>query len=99
MSNFLKKDVSCFIKRWSIAPKLRKPRFHAALVAVDNRLYLCGGATYPGNDVDCDVTHSVYAIDTYVPGSGSWQYETDMLISRHEAGVAVTGRFYPDVPS
>lgn len=70
---------------------LRYPRCYSSLVNVNDRLFLCGGAT-KSHCVQNSVLCSTSNIDEYNQDNDTWTHVTDMVIPRHDAGVAVAGR-------
>lgn len=74
---------------WTRLHQLRFPRCLSALVNVEGRLYLCGGATQ-SNDSKTTLC-SVTAVDRYDAVKDEWNHVTDMVIPRHDCGAAVAG--------
>lgn len=75
---------------WTKLRDLRFPRCLATLVNVDDKLFLCGGATR-SYDVKNSVLCSVSAMDEYDLPGDEWFHVADMVIPRHDAGAAVAG--------
>ena len=75
---------------WSTRKNLRFPRCKASIVNVNDRLFLCGGATR-SYDYKSSVLHSVASVDEYIEEHDMWCHRTDMIIPRHDAGATVAG--------
>ncbi|CAE7296864.1 KLHL4 [Symbiodinium pilosum] len=73
---------------WESLPPMTTPRYYAAMVAFNNRIYVCGGK----DDNDAEDLSSVEAFN---PALGCWESVPSMNIPRANAGaVASEGYIY-----
>ncbi|XP_052781488.1 kelch-like protein 12 [Mya arenaria] len=87
------KTVVCYnteTNSWLNVVDLRFPRCHSNLVNVGGHLFLCGGATR-SYDVKNSVLSSVASLDRYDSTTKEWVNVADMVVPRHDMGVAVAG--------
>ncbi|XP_052757570.1 uncharacterized protein LOC113517602 isoform X1 [Galleria mellonella] len=86
------KIVECYNSKtneWTEIHNLRFPRCFATLFAMNDKLYIIGGA---GKKSDKDKTaSSVGAIDVWDWKDRAWKHETDMSIPRHGHALAYLG--------
>ncbi|CAL1151348.1 unnamed protein product [Cladocopium goreaui] len=83
--------------QWESLPPMKTPRYYAAMVAFNNRIYVCGGK----DDNDAEELSSVEGFD---PATGCWEVLPSMNTRRANAGVVASegyvyicgGRIYSD---
>ncbi|KAL4226494.1 hypothetical protein ACF0H5_014479 [Mactra antiquata] len=86
-------SVYCFdttTEGWTKLNDVRFGRCQSSLVNVNDRLYLCGGATNAYNLHNTELA-STSNIDEYDHDNDKWTHVSDMVIPRHDMGVAVAG--------
>lgn len=83
--------LEALFSSWTSLCDLRIPRCLGTLVSVNERLFLCGGATRSYNFKN-SVLSSVASIDEYDFERNGWNHVTDLLVPRHDMGVAVVGK-------
>ncbi|GBN50714.1 Alpha-scruin, partial [Araneus ventricosus] len=69
---------------WISRPPLRRPRAYASCVAVNNQLWLVGGAN---KDRTHNALISIASVDKYYPDEAQWMRRTLLNIPRHSAAV------------
>ncbi|XP_046561198.1 LOW QUALITY PROTEIN: kelch-like protein 2 [Haliotis rubra] len=76
------------LNTWRTLSSLDRGRCYCNLVCVGQHLYLCGGATRSNIK---DPLQSTASMMSYSIDADRWQYKTDFIKPRHNAGAAVIG--------
>ncbi|GLV32430.1 uncharacterized protein CBL_00861 [Carabus blaptoides fortunei] len=90
--NPLTGSVECYdAKRneWTRIENLRFPRCFAAMFAMNDQLYLIGGAARSGERERNTI--SISAVDVWDPRDRQWKLKTELTIPRHGHSVAYLG--------
>ncbi|CAK9070379.1 unnamed protein product [Durusdinium trenchii] len=72
--------------RWESLPPMQTPRYYAAMVAFNHRIYVCGGK----DDNDSEELSSVEGFD---PETGCWEVLPSMNSKRANAGIVASGGY------